>query len=417
MRRNTNTPTGATAAAEERLRDAFGAAASTISAEDLPPRPAPAGSFGPGRAGRAARGLRAWAPRARVRALAPVAAAVSMTAIGVTAVVVVPGLMNGSPSGALAAGPLGGAPRFFAGVTAEVHSKGPLIDGVLRKATMVTKVKVYSSANGRPVAVVTAPTPLGSASVARLGDDHTFVIAAYDKKACATHFLKFSISEAGKASAITPLSVPQISGDVEQIAASADGKVLGFALSGCAPQGLQMAVIHLDTGKVTRWSNPGVGGSPSLNADGSVYGFVSSRTERSQKVTGWTIPTDAPAGPLYQHARKVLDLPNNVDTMILSPSGAQLYVETQDGSSQGPMVLDLYRTSTGTLIKQVIELIPAGQPLAIAGLSMDAASQHLLAYDLGDGSQVKAFDLRTGRHLSLTVPRLEIDGTISTLAW
>jgi Tol biopolymer transport system component len=278
-------------------------------------------------------------------------------------------------------------------------------------------VKVYSSATGRPVSVVTAPTPLTIESVARLGDDHTFVIAALDKKACATHFLKFNISDAGKASAITPLSVPQISGDVEQIAASANGKVLGFALSGCAPQGLQMVVIHLDTGKVTRWSNPGVGGSPSLNADGSVYGFVSTRTERSEKVIGWTIPTDAPAGPLYQHARKVLDLPNNVDSMILSPSGAQLYVETQDGSSQGPMVLDLYRTSTGTLIKQVVKLIPVGRPLVIAGLSMDAASQHLLAYDLGDGSQVKAFDLRTGRHLSLTVPRLVFDGVISTLAW
>jgi hypothetical protein len=414
MRRNTNTPTEATAAAEERLRDAFGAAASTVSAGDLPPRPAPAGSFGPGRAPRS---LWAWAPRARVRALAPVAAAASMAVIGVTAAVVVPGLMNGSPRGAPAAGPVGGAPRFFAGVTAEVVKEGSLVAGVLRQGTWVTTVKVYSSATGRPVSVVTAPAPLAIESVARLGDDHTFVIAAYDKQACATHFLKFSISDAGKPSAVTPLSVPEISGDVEQIAASANGKVLGFALSGCAPHSLQMAVIHLDTGRVTRWSNPGVGGSPSLNADGSVYGFVSSRTEGSQKVSGWTIPTDAPAGPLYRHARKVLDLPNDVDAMILSPSGAQLYVETQDGSSQGPMVLNLYRTSTGTLIKRVITLIPAGQQLVIAGLSMDAASHHLLAYDLGDRNLVKAFDLRTRRHLSLTVPRLAIDGGMSTLAW
>jgi hypothetical protein len=30
---------------------------------------------------------------------------------------------------------------------------------------------------------------------------------------------------------------------------------------------------------------------------------------------------------------------------------------------------------------------------------------------------VKAFNLRTGHHLSLSVPRLAVDGTVSTLAW
>jgi hypothetical protein len=96
-------------AMEERVRDAFGAAAETVTARDLPGPPTPAGHA------RAARGLRAWAPRARMHAFIPLAAAAGVTVIIVTAILVVPRLLAGPPSrpqgGALAA-----APKFFAGV-------------------------------------------------------------------------------------------------------------------------------------------------------------------------------------------------------------------------------------------------------------------------------------------------------------
>ena len=59
-----------------------------------------------------------------------------------------------------------------------------------------------------------------------------------------------------------------------------------------------------------------------------------------------------------------------------------------------------------------------GQPdRSLAELCLDEAGRHLLTYGLFDGSLVKAFGLRTGRHLSLHVPSLAIDGGLSTLAW
>jgi hypothetical protein len=43
--------------------------------------------------------------------------------------------------------------------------------------------------------------------------------------------------------------VSRISGEVEELAASADGKVLGFMLSPCNRSGLQVVAIHRTTGQ------------------------------------------------------------------------------------------------------------------------------------------------------------------------
>ena len=404
MKRDDSRPAQATQATEAQVRDAFLAAASTISAGDLPPRPAPARNS---RAARVAWSLRAWAPRARVRAVVPVAAAASVTAIVVTAAVVIPGLLNGSPSGALA-NPAA-APRFFAGVTVKPAHTVPV----------VTVVKIYRSATGRPVAGAELTVPAGQQiqSVSRLGNDHTFVAASFDQKACVTDFLPFSVDAAGQLHRTAPLSVPRISGDVEELAGSADGKVLGFMLSPCGRSGLQVVAVHLTTGQINRWHNPGIAGSPSLTADGSVLGFVATPSFPPRKYLAWTIRTDAPPGPLFKRARRLLDLPTGVDRVILSPSGTQAYAETQLGSSRGPVVLNLYRTSTGSVIRQVLRLGPGGQHLAFVSLSLDKSARHLLVYGFANGPVVKAFDLRTGRHLSLPVKNLAIDGGISTLAW
>ena len=60
---------------EERLRDAFHAAAETVTARDLPGLPAPQDRSW------MARRLPEWAPRARVRAVIPVAAAACVALI------------------------------------------------------------------------------------------------------------------------------------------------------------------------------------------------------------------------------------------------------------------------------------------------------------------------------------------------
>src|SRR5262249_56658485 len=80
-------------AMEERVRDAFGAAAETVTVQDLPGPPTPADRS------RAAWGLPAWAPRAHLHALVPVAAAACVAVIVVTATVVVPRLLAGPAGG------------------------------------------------------------------------------------------------------------------------------------------------------------------------------------------------------------------------------------------------------------------------------------------------------------------------------
>ena len=398
MKTNRDMPGPVAEAMEERVRDVFGAVYSNISAGDLPPRPAPAANS---RTGRAFWRLRAWAP---------VAAAAGVAAITVTAAIVVPGLTGRAPGGARArpaAGSLPGAPRFFAGVAMDMSKKNtPAV------------LKIYSSATGRPVAVVPAPSAaLSIKSVARLGNDRTFVIAAIDENTCAARFLRLSVSAAGKPQSISTLSVPTIKGQVMQMAASADGKVLGFVFVPCGRGGSQqMVVIHLATGTISRWDDPGRIDSPSLNADGSVLGIMSSRTLTSSAVSVWMIRTDAPAGPLFDHARKAFRLPADASSMVLSPSGTQSYVAGV-GSGSRPTFLKLYSTRSGTLIRRVLRLGPAGHGTAINGISLDAAGRHLLAYGFRDGSVVKAFDLRTGRSLSVTVQSLIDDGGQSTLAW
>lgn len=407
MKRDDSLPAQVMEAMEAQVRDAFGAAAGTITAGDLPPRPAPARNS---RASRPVWSLRAWAPRARVRSLVPVAAAASVTAIAVTAAVVVPGLLDGTPSGSLADPAV--APRFFAALT----------DRTATGTGGVVTVKIYRSGTGRPVpgAELTVPASQQIQAVSRLGNDRTFVAAAYDRKACVTHFTRFSVSAAGQLQRVTPLSVPRIRGYVGQLVSSADGKVLGFFLTGCGPLGLQIGVIHLATGQVSRWRDPTPGGSPSLSADGSVLGFVSPPPDPAVKKFvefAWTIRTDAPAGPLFKSARKVLDLPGDVDNAILSPSGAQMYAETQLGSSRGPVLLNLYRLSTGSLIRQIARLSPGGRKLSLPLLTLDRSGRHMLTYQFYDRSLVRAFDLRTGRRFSLSVPHLAYIPNLSTLAW
>src|SRR5262249_28373983 len=94
-------------AMEERVRDAFGAAAETVTARHLPAPPAPRGRS------RVAWGVRVWAPRVRLHALVPVAAAACVAVIVVTAAVVAPKLLAGPAPGGQA-GALAGAPKVFA---------------------------------------------------------------------------------------------------------------------------------------------------------------------------------------------------------------------------------------------------------------------------------------------------------------
>jgi hypothetical protein len=227
-------------AMEERVRDAFSAAADTVSAQDLPGPPAPA------RRSWAAWSPRAWAPRMRMHALVPIAAAACVTAIVVTATLVVPKLLAG-PTGGRAGGALAGAPRFFAGIT-EYGQYPPK-----------TTLNIYRSTTGRVVASVRPSKPDHEfLAVSKLGSDRAYVVAAATSfGACRTHLYRFTIDHRGRPSRLTPLSVPQFTGTGAELVSSADGKVLAYTAAGPCARGHTIAgVIHLTTRQVTTWAIP-----------------------------------------------------------------------------------------------------------------------------------------------------------------
>jgi hypothetical protein len=97
-------------AMEERVRDAFGAAAQTVTSQDLPGLPTPPGRSWPGRF------LRAKAVRPRIHLLAPAAAAAGVAIIVAATLVVAPRLLTGTH----AAGGGPAAPRQFNPLTPNV---------------------------------------------------------------------------------------------------------------------------------------------------------------------------------------------------------------------------------------------------------------------------------------------------------
>ena len=131
----------------------------------------------------------------------------------------------------------------------------------------------------------------------------------------------------------------------------------------------------------------------------------------------WTMPTDAPAGPLLDHAHQVPGLGANAELAVLSPSGDQLWIETQDPASQTPVTLSLITTSTGALVRPVVRL---GDGAADSVLALDAAGQHMLAYGGNPGpghADAEEIDLSTGQTRTLTITGPVIEGALTTFAW
>jgi hypothetical protein len=204
--------------------------------------------------------------------------------------------------------------------------------------------------------------------VARLGSDRTYVAAAITsfQDACTTQLYRFTIGPRGLPSRLTPLSVPQFTGTVNELVGSADGNVLAYTASGrCAPRGHHLAgVIHLATRQITTWSyglgnrRPTIFGSLSLTADGSLLGFTGGPIGPLGSQDVWVLPTTSPPGPLTRHARKVMHLRTAVFRVVLDNTGSLAYVETQSRPRGGVVVVGLYGTATGKRIRLLGRLGP-----------------------------------------------------------
>jgi hypothetical protein len=365
--------------------------------------------------------------RRRIQGAASGAAAIAIIAVTIPVTIGILGHAPGPAAGHQSAG-LAGAPKFFAGVAEKPRGQDP----------PTTVVNIYRSATGRVIGSIRPPKPYRDfEAVSRLGGDGMFVaavITAFPQTACTSHLFRFSIDGQGRPSGLTPLSVPQVTGEVAELVSSADGKALAYTVSGCAT-GQAVGMINLATRQTTTWIVPHHGhvpvsfGSLSLTEDGSRLGFVvGSPAGPVGPTNAYVLLADSPSGPLMRHATKVLHVPTGVFGVVLSNNGSQAYVETRSGrplqpraSREGAVVLSQYSTTTGQRVRLLGQLSPGGKLspsslFTVFHITVDAAGKHLLAYN--GAHQVKAVNLITGHQASITVSQVPyLDAAYNTAAW
>jgi hypothetical protein len=395
---------------EERLADAYQAAAETVRPEAIPGPPDTSTALTRPRGSARRRGS--------ARLAVPLAAAAAAAAIAVAATVVVPKVWSGHQ--ATPAGWDAPPPRYYAAAAYGHHAAGPTVD-------------IVNAATGRVTGRLGSPRRgIYFQEVASLGDDGSFVAAAAVplgpgfQRNCHTWLYRFRITSGGQPTGLRPLSVPEVAGypGYQTLAGSADGSTVAYATQSCARRvprySGQVAVIHLRSGRVTSWRFrfPATPTSLTLSADGRLLGFVSNRSDGAHSGGPasnytWVLPTGSPAGPLQRYYHRVTSPgpTSNVtawpSAVVLSPSGRTMLtaIDNPRGNTQ-LMALRDYRPGTGRLIRTVRLLHRHGTYYANPGLTPSISGRYVLLYVWN--AQVARLDLATGRLTVLPRPRIEL---------
>jgi hypothetical protein len=270
-------------AIEERLRDAYRAAAQTIPPEAAStlarrPRPRP----------RAGRFLVPAAATVAVLAVAGLVTVVAKNAPPVrppvptasaTPVSLGPVTLSASPS------------RYF--LAFENNGQGSVYD----------PLAVYSARTGRLIAALSTPRSAvqPNAGVA-LGNGRTFIVADTEgpsnKAVCAgtTRLYRLRLASDGQPVSLDPLALPAIAGYVDTLTATPDGSTIAYdslicdlPLYGTSVIG----VVNTATGEARQWTwqKPGVTvSSLSLSADGRFLTYLWRRNEVVTSYEGRTLP-------------------------------------------------------------------------------------------------------------------------------
>ena len=114
-------------------------------------------------------------------------------------------------------------------------------------------LEVRSSATGKVVGKVSPPATCDpkSLKLAAAGNNQDFVFSC-SNSGRSTSFYRLQISSSGSASALTPLSIPDPGGWIDDMALSPDGTKLAIGLQG--PDAIE--VVTLATGAVRTWTAP-----------------------------------------------------------------------------------------------------------------------------------------------------------------
>ncbi len=410
-------------ALEDKLRDAYQAAAETVRPEVVL-RGGVRGVPGHGRQSALRSGFR-WSPS---RMLIPLAAAIAVTAVAVIASAHALGPGTGPQAGTAY-----GAPgRFFVALNWIVGG-----DRTSRPAMFVV-----NATTGVEAAQISLPFPAADLRGVATGDGRTFVVAASSSRSCATSLYRFQLTADGAPTAMTPFAtVPGVIQSPSDMAASGNGTTIAYDALVCgqaAPsradlrrsdlthssgtRSAYLAVVNTSTGQTRRWTwrtNTGTGneflstgGTVSLSANGSTVAFGD-----------WVLPAGAAPGPLAQRGRVVARNgefgPSTIlaGGPVIAPDGQTVYFATYRVRGDKPVGRNwqLRAFDVGTGQTRLVHSFP-GLPAPGGPVATDPTGRYLLAeYVPSAASPTTArlvrLDIATGQ-----VTRLNADGWAAT-AW
>jgi hypothetical protein len=330
---------------EDRLRDAYQAAAQTVRPETVL-----AGGV---------RGLRDTergrrAPRPRGRRLIPLAAAAAVTAVAVGATVLAQHATPG-PSRARAGGATVSTPGYF--VALDPHARPPYLFAV-------------SAVDGAKSSVFSLPSSAGRLAAVATGDGRMFLAATVRPGACGTDLYRFGLTAHGRPAAVTEFAT--VPGEIlatSALAVTANGQTVAYAAGACAPsQSEYLAVVNTVTGQSKRWTFPGHGGPSavvSLSADGSTV-----------LCGNLLVRTDARDGPIEARG-SVVHTARYAEDLELAPDGKTVYFTTLPPTHPGeaePWTVRALNLATEQ-IRLVVSFpsLSAGEPV-----SVDPTGRYLL---------------------------------------
>jgi hypothetical protein len=398
---------------EDQLRDAYAAAAQTVRPDSIRGLPDQAA----GKAGRPAFRSASPARSRRARVLVPLAAAAAVAVIAVAASLVLPA----SPPGRGGAAVTGALPRFFL-----AGPDNPTGD----------QMAVFSATTGRQLAVIKAPPGSVIDTAAATGDDRTFVVTVEPGSSCAaTTLYRLRLTARGGQGSLAPLAIPKISGVVNALAASADGRTIAYATAFCdnssgSPGAI--GVVHTATGQARQWPwrpNPGqTAGSVSITANGRTIEYAASPNKVTSPTSGQTLPprtirllpADAPPGNAAQRSRAAVTMsrvaPGEIfNSAAIAPDGRTLYFCTQRNASQpsgGAVVLRGYDIVTGAT-SVLRNFGPGGCLLGVSGNDL------LVGQGIGlqpHAQRLTRYDAATRKSTPVPVPR-PWDEVASNIPW
>jgi hypothetical protein len=342
-------------AVEERVREAFASATDTITAQNLPGLPAPAGRT------RMTRRWPGW--------LAPVAAGATVAGVIIASLGISGVILHPARSGpANSARVFAEVPRYFAAI--------PQASG---------RAVIGATATGAVLGRIAPPEPGQMFTwVAAAGDSRTFVLGASpmlprgaaEDQPRPVKFYRMVLGRSGQLGRLAPLPIPPQTG-ISGLAVSPDGSKLAVSFPGNGKQPPRIALFTLATGAQRDWTWPGPGTigqviTPIINnglqweADNQTLMFeVTTRTSNGWPAKLYLLNTAASGGSLpaastqiplpgselglqHNHTQRIVGIP------LITGDGSKLiaaFYRAAPPPKRFVFAISVFSVHTGKLIK------------------------------------------------------------------